>query len=106
MGSLFLLFAWEFKIFILLNVFGFLKLNIGLTTNNLINPDWVSAEVFFSLQIAKLIMSVLTFLMIIAGFQNQIKLGSWKELIGINKKKIILYYILGTIFLQLIIRLI
>jgi len=105
-GSLFILFAWEFKIFILLNVFGFIKLNIGLITNNLINPDWISGELNFSLQIAKLIMTVLTFLMIIAGFQNQLKLGSWKELIEINKRKIVLYYTLGTIFLQLIIRLV
>lgn len=104
-GSLFLLFGWEFKIFILLNVFGFLKFNLDLITNNMINPYWISGELNFNLQMVRWVMTVITFLIIIAGFQNQLRLGSWKEFIAINKRKIIIYYVLGTIFLQFIIRL-
>lgn len=105
-GNLFLLFGWEFKIFILLNVFGFLKFNIGLITNNMIKPDWISGELNFNLQMVRWIMTVITFLVIVAGFQNQLRLGSWKEFIAINKRKIIMHYALGTIFLQFILRLV
>ncbi len=106
LGGLFLLFGWECKIFILLNIFDFFKFNIGLITNNLIKPNWIYGELNYNLQMIRWIMTVITCIIIIAGFQNKLSLGSWKRFVAINKLKIILYYVLGTIFLQFVSRLV
>ncbi len=104
-GTLFLLFGWEFKIFKLLNVFGFVEFNIGLITNNLIKPDWISGELNINLLIVRWIMTIMSFLIILAAFQNQLKLGSWKVFVKIDKRKIVMFYVLGVVFLQFIVRL-
>jgi hypothetical protein len=105
-AGLIILFGWELKIFIILNIFGFLKFNIGLITNDLIKSDLIAGELDFNLQMTKWIMTVITFAIVIAGFQSQIRLGTWKDKIEINRKKVLIYYFLGSIVLQIIIKLI
>jgi hypothetical protein len=102
-GSLIILFSLEIRIFVLMNILGFIQLNLGLSTNYLFQSGMISSQIAYNLLIAKWVLTIITFILIILGFYDRISLKYWKEKIVLSKQKTIVYYLLGTIILQSII---
>jgi hypothetical protein len=105
-GSLTILFGWEMRIFVIMNILGFIKLNLGLATNSFLQSVIITDQLAFNLLMTKWVLTIITFVFIILGFYDKIVLSFWKEKIKINRKRIIAYYLTGTIILQLVIQLI
>jgi len=103
-GSLTILFGWEMRIFVIMNILGFIKLNLGLATNSLLQSVIITDQLAFNLLMTKWVLTIITFVFIILGFYDKIVLSFWKEKIKINRKRIIAYYLTGTIILQLVIQ--
>lgn len=104
LGGLTILFSTELRIFVLMNIFGFIILNLGLSTNSLFQSGMLSEQLVFNLHMIKLVLSIFSLVLIILGFYERIYLRYWKEKIRIDRKKIIAYYLVGTIILQLAIK--
>jgi hypothetical protein len=104
LGGLIILFGWEMRIFVMLNVLGFIKLNLGLATNSLFQSVIITEQLAFNLLMTKWVLTIITFVFIILGFYDKIVLRFWKEKIKINRKRTIAFYLIGTIILQLIIQ--
>ncbi len=104
LGSLTILFGWEMRIFVIMNVLGFIKLNLGLATNSLFQSVIITDQLASNILMTKLVLTIITFVFIILGFYDKIVLRFWKEKIKINRKRIIAYYLTGTIIIQLIIQ--
>jgi len=98
------LFWFESRILILLNVFGFLNFNLALLTNKMIRPELITNQLCTSLFIIKMILVIATIILFWVVYSKKFSVVYWKVKIPIRKTRIIAFYTLGTIILQLIIR--
>lgn len=99
-GSLIILFGWEKRIFVLMNILAFIKLNLGMATNSLMQSSLITDQLAFNLLMTKWVLTIVTFVLIILGFYDKIALRYWKEKIIINRKRFIAYFLIGTIVIQ------